>query len=43
MVGLDSSATIESVELRFAAPWAEGRPVLVILACIAAIILAVYF
>ena len=43
MVGLDSSATIESVELRFAAPWAEGRPVLVLLACVAAIVIAVWF
>ena len=43
LLGIDNLHDVESWHISFAAPWAEGRPALVLFACAAAVILGVLF
>lgn len=43
LFGVDDLESIESVSVRFAAPWAESSPALVLFACAALVLLSVWF
>jgi len=43
LLGIDNLHEVDSWQISFAAPWAEGRPALVLFACAAAVILGIVF
>jgi len=43
LMGIEDLTSIQSWRVKFAAPWAEGRPALVLFACAAMVALAVFF